>query len=172
MRRGRGALLLAASRLSSAFAVETHVWEQSDQADFTRGTAKNLSIRSDGHLSLLPSSPNWTAPPFPICGPSRRIPRAHSIYAGGAPTGATAKIFALHPGWQAQRFAELTGLEVHALAVDSEDRVYAAVLPDAKIYRIDKSGKPELFFDPKCKYIWSMAFDQAGNLFVATGDPG
>ena len=45
-------------------------------------------------------------------------------------------------------------------------------LPDAKIYRIDKTGKPQLFFDPKCKYIWSMAFDHSGNLFVATGDSG
>ncbi len=45
-------------------------------------------------------------------------------------------------------------------------------LPDAKIYRIDASGKPQLFFDPKCKYVWSMVFDRAGNLFVATGDSG
>ncbi len=53
-----------------------------------------------------------------------------------------------------------------------QDRVYAAVLPDAKIYRIDKTGKPQLFFDPKCKYVWAMAFDHSGNLFVATGDSG
>ncbi len=29
-----------------------------------------------------------------------------------------------------------------------------------------------VFFDAKCKYIWSMAFDKSGNLFVATGDAG
>jgi hypothetical protein len=34
------------------------------------------------------------------------------------------------------------------------------------------SGKPEVFFEPKTKYIWSLAFDAAGNLYVATGDPG
>ena len=56
--------------------------------------------------------------------------------------------------------------------MDSQDRVYAAVLPDAKVYRIDQSGKPQLFFDPKCKYIWAMSFDRSGNLFVATGDAG
>ena len=67
---------------------------------------------------------------------------------------------------------DLVGLEVHALAIDSHDRVYAAVLPDAKVYRIDEKGKPELFFDAKCKYIWSMAFDRSGTLYVATGDAG
>ena len=94
------------------------------------------------------------------------------FYAGGAPTGATTKVFERDVNGKSKVFAELTGLEIHALAVDSEDRVYAAVLPDAKIYRIDKDGKSQLFFDPKCKYIWSMVFDHAGDLFVATGDSG
>ena len=44
-------------------------------------------------------------------------------------------------------------------------------MPDAKIYRIE-NGKPQLFFDAKCKYIWAMTFDKRGNLFVATGDSG
>jgi hypothetical protein len=55
--------------------------------------------------------------------------------------------------------------------MDSHDRLYAAVLPDSKIYRLE-SGKPQVFFDAKCKYIWAMAFDKHGNLFVATGDSG
>ena len=58
------------------------------------------------------------------------------------------------------------------MAIDAQNRVYAAVLPDAKIYRIDASGKPQLFFDAKSKYIWSLSFDHHGNLFVATGDAG
>ena len=53
----------------------------------------------------------------------------------------------------------MPSLKIHALAIDSHDRLYAAVLPDAKIYRIEK-GKPELFFDAKCKYIWAMTFEQ------------
>src|SRR5258707_469033 len=30
----------------------------------------------------------------------------------------------------------------------------------------------EVFFDPKTKYIWDMAFDAEGRLYVATGDRG
>jgi hypothetical protein len=92
-------------------------------------------------------------------------------YAGGAPTGASTKIYAVGKNGK-KAFAEIPGLEIHALAVDARNRIYAAVLPDAKIYRIDQSGKQELFFDAKSKYVWAMAFDRAGNLFVATGDSG
>ena len=30
----------------------------------------------------------------------------------------------------------------------------------------------ETFFDPKTKYIWDMAFDAQGRLYIATGDNG
>ena len=68
--------------------------------------------------------------------------------------------------------AEFDALEIHAIAVDSKDRVYAATSPDGKIYRMSANGKSEVFYDPKQKYIWAMLCDPAGNLFVATGDQG
>jgi hypothetical protein len=153
-------------------AVDTHVWEQSDQADFGRGTHKGLSIRSDGRISLAPEFKELDSTGIPYLWALAQDSKDTLYYAGGAPTGASTKIFALARGAKPKVFAEVPGLEVHALAVDKEDRVYAAVLPDAKIYRIDAGGKPQLFFDPKCKYIWAMAFDGSGNLFAATGDNG
>lgn len=154
------------------FAVDTHVWEQSDQSGFASGAPKNLSIRSDGHITLAPQFKELDSTGVPYLWAIAQSSNGTLYYAGGAPTGATTKVFELAPGRKPRMFAELTGLEVHALAVDSQDRLYAAVLPDAKIYRIDKTGKPQLFFDPKCKYIWSMVFDRSGDLFVATGDSG
>ena len=162
--------LVAAPSLT--LAVDTHVWEQSDQAEFARGTVKNLSIRSDGHVTLAPEFKELDSTTVPYLWAIAQDSKGTLYYAGGAPTGATTKIFALARNSKPKVFAELTGLEIHALAVDAQDRVYAAVLPDAKIYRVDHSGKPELFFDPKCKYIWSMVFNRAGDLFVATGDAG
>jgi hypothetical protein len=163
-------LLAAASTLLPA--VDTHVWEQSEQGDFARGTAKNLSIRSDGRLTLAPQFKELDSTTVPYLWAVAQDSKGVLYYAGGAPTGATTKIYALAPGQKPQVFAEVEGLEAHALAIDAQDRVYAAILPDAKIYRIDKNGKPQLFFDAKCKYIWAMAFDKSGNLFVATGDAG
>src|SRR5690348_6357775 len=148
-------LLVAAPRLASA--IDTRIWEQSDQADFARGTVKHLSIRSDGHVTLAPESKELDSTAIPYLWALAQDSKGTLYYAGGAPTGATTKIFQLPRNGKPKVLAEVTGLEVHALAVDSEDRVYAAVLPDAKVYRMDKTGKPQLFFDPKCKYIWSMA---------------
>jgi len=170
-RRATAILLLAAAP-SLLPAVDTHVWEQSEQADFARGTAKNLSIRSDGRLTLAPQFKELDSTTVPYLWAVTQDSKGVLYYAGGAPTGASTKIYELKPGEKPRVFAEIAGLEVHALAVDAEDRVYAAILPDAKIYRVDKGGKPQIFFDAKCKYIWAMALDKSGNLFVATGDAG
>jgi hypothetical protein len=166
------ALLLLAAAPSLLLAVDTHVWEQAEQADFVRGTAKNLSIRSDGQLTLAPQLKELDSTTVPYLWAVAQDSKGVLYYAGGAPTGASTKIYALSAGEKPRVFAEIEGLEVHALAIDSQDRIYAAVLPDAKIYRIDKNGKPQLFFDAQCKYIWALAFDKSGNLFVATGDAG
>ncbi|MBV8476316.1 MAG: hypothetical protein JOZ36_06600, partial [Acidobacteria bacterium] len=153
------------------FAVETHIWEQSDEAEFARGTPKNISIRSDGRLGLGPQLKELDGTSVPYLWAVAEDSKGTVYYAGGAPTGATTKILALPRNGKARVLAEIPGLEVHALAVDHQGRVYAAVLPDAKVYRIE-NGKPQLFFDPKCKYVWSMLFDRRGNLFLATGDSG
>ncbi len=166
------AVFCLAASSQMCFAVDTHLWEQSDQASFARGTEKNLSIRSDGRLTLSPAFKELDSTGVPYLWAITQDSKGALYYAGGSPTGATTKVFMLPLNGKSRVFANLPGLEVHALAVDHQGRVYAAVLPDAKIYRMDANGKPELFFDPKCKYIWSMAFDSSGNLFVATGEEG
>lgn len=155
-----------------SFAVDTHIWEHSEEGDFTRGTVKNLSVRSDGHLTLAPKLTELDSTTVPYLWALAEDGKGTLYYAGGGPTGNVTKVYSLAKGGKPKEFASLTGLEVHALAVDAQGRLYAAVLPDAKIYRFDAQGKGELFFDAKCKYIWSMAFDKAGDLLVATGDEG
>src|SRR5579875_955820 len=137
------AFLLFAVAPAVCLAVDTHVWEQSDQADFARGTPKHLAIRSDGHITLSPQFKELDSTGVPYLWALARDSKGTVYYAGGAPTGATSKVFELPSNGKPKVFADLTGLEVHALAVDPHDRVYAAVLPDAKIYRIDQAGKPQ-----------------------------
>lgn len=166
------AFVVLAAAPSLLLAVDVHVWEQSDASDFSRATTKRIAIRTDGRLTLSPEFKELDSTTVPYLWAIAQDSKGTVYYAGGAPTGATAQVFALPSGGKPHVFAELSGLEIHALAVDSQDRLYAAVLPDAKIYRFDHSGKSTLFFDPHAKYIWSMAFDRTGNLFVATGDAG
>ena len=170
---GCGALApLLLSLVSLLSAAETKVWTQADQTDFEKGDRKNLSLSSDGRLRLGPqfeeildSSSVYL---WALAGDSKG-----NLYAGGGgPGGPGARVYIVPPDGKGKVLAELDGLEVHALAVDSQDRVYAATSPDGKVYRLSFSAKPEVFFDPKAKYIWGMVFDSHGNLFVATGDRG
>ena len=159
-------LLLAASGALSAG--QTHIWTQGEAADFEKGNLKNLSLRSDGRLSLAPVSRELFDTESSYLWALARDSKGN-LYAGG---GTSAKLYRISPDGKGKVLADLDALEIHAIAVDSRDRVYAATSPDGKIYRITGNGKPEVFYDPKAKYIWAMVFDGAGNLFVATGDKG
>jgi hypothetical protein len=158
-------LLLASLTL---FAGQTHTWSQSDYADFEKGVIKNLSVRSDGLLTLAPHSREWfdasSAYLWALAQDSKG-----NLYTGG---GTSAKLYRIPPDGKGKMLADLDALEIHAIAVDSKDRVYAATSPDGKIYRITGNAKPETFYDPKQKYIWGMVFDSKGDLFVGTGDQG
>src|ERR1039457_208402 len=163
-------LLLAAS--SALSAGQTRTWTQGEAADFEKGILKNLSLRSDGRLSLAPLSRELFDPASSYLWALARDSKGN-LYAGG---GSGAKLYRIPPDGKGKLVADLDALEIHAIAVDSRDRVYAATSPDGKIYRISVNssgnGKPEVFYDPKAKYIWALAFDAAGNLFAATGDQG
>src|SRR5215471_2971474 len=152
----------------SAFGGETHIWTQGDYADFQKGIAHNLSLRSDGLVTLAPRLHELYDTSLPYLWALAQDSKGN-VYAGG---GTNAKLFRIGADGKGKLLAELDGLEVHAIAVDSHDRVYAATAPDGKVYRISAQGKPEAFYDPKAKYIWSLVFDAQGNLYVGTGDQG
>jgi hypothetical protein len=168
----RRAFALPLLVVSLLYASETQIWTQSSKADFEKGDRKKLSLSSDGHLSLAPRFQevldSSSAYLWALAGDSRG-----NLYAGGGgPGGPGARVYLIPPKGKGRVFAQFDDLEVHALAVDGKDRVYAATSPDGKVYRLSPTGKPEVFFDPKAKYIWGMVFDSHGNLFVATGDRG
>lgn len=160
-------LLLAAGAIICA-AGETRSWIQSNYADFEKGNLKNLSIRSDGRLSLAPKTveifDSSTAYLWALAQDSHG-----NLYTAGGPG---AKLFRIAPNGKGEKIAEFDALEIHAIAIDSKDRIYVATAPDGKIYRVSADGKSEQFYDPKQKYVWSMLCDPAGNLYIATGDQG
>lgn len=163
-----------AALAGAASAVDTQTWVQNQQEEFTKGTLKRISVRSDGRLSLGPVFKEIFDPSTAYLWALAEDSKGTLYTGGGGPGSATARLFRIGRDGKGTSIAELPGLEIHAIAIDSKDRIYAATAPDGKIYRINSggSGTPEVFYDPKEKYIWALAFNRQGDLFVATGDQG
>src|SRR4030081_1807788 len=156
-------LALAATSPAS----QTKTWQASDYSDFEKGTLRNLSLRSDGLLTLAPQFhqvfDSSSAYLWALAQDS-----AGNLYTGG---GTGAKLYRISPTGEKKTLAEFDALEVHAIAI-RDNQVYISTAPDGKVYKVSASGKSEVFYDPKTKYIWALAFDSKANLFVATGDQG
>ena len=163
------ALLFCAS---FARAVETKSWVHSGQADFERGSLENLSLSSDGRLTLSPVFRELADPSVAYLWALAADSKGVLYTGGGSPSSTTSKLVAIDPSGKQRTIADLPGLQIQAIAVDKRDRVYVATAPDGKVYRVDGTGKFETFYDPKAKYIWALAFNSRGELFVATGDGG
>jgi len=165
-------LSLVALAAATCFAAETRFWQQGDRTDFEAGSLTNLSLASDGRIFLAPELTEMLDSATPYLWAVVADSKGNLYTAGGGSGGGTAKIFLIDSSGKSRTFAELDGLEIHALAFDSKEQLYAATDPDGKIYKISSAGKASLFYDPHQKYIWAMAFNRQGDLFVATGDQG
>ena len=165
-----GCCLLILSTL--CLAGDTRTWEHSSQADFEKGKLNKLSLRSDGRLTLSPVFKELYDPSSAYLWSLAEDSKGN-LFVGGSGSDATAaKLFQIDAAGKGSVFAELPGLSIQAVAVDAQDRVYAATSPDGKVYRVSAPNKFEVFYDPKAKYIWALVFNRSGDLFVATGDKG
>jgi hypothetical protein len=188
---------IAGSGLSApALAEGTRTWEQSKFEELTKGTATGVAIRSAGGLELAPAFKMLYATPSTYIW-AIASDDAGNIYAA---TGAPARVYRITPDGKASIIFEPRELQVQALQVGPDGIIYAATAPDGKVYKLDhKAGakketaaqdsskaaekdpaKPVLdpawssleCFAPGTKYIWDLALDKSGNLYIATGDHG
>src|SRR3984893_5068748 len=170
----------------------TRTWEQSKFEELSKGTAAGVAIRSAGGLELAPAFKAISTTTSTYIW-SIAADQTGNLY---PPTGGPARVYRITPQVQSTTIFEPQELQVQALAVDKNGILYAATNPDGKVYRIEhmanapaasaagkakaEGEKPKstsefsasVFFDPGTKYIWDLAFDASGNLFVATGDHG
>jgi WD40 repeat protein len=178
-------LLFALLLVSAAFSEGTRTWQRTRFEDFEKGEAKGVAIASDGTLLLAPALQ-------PLATTASAYLWAIASDAEGnlyAAAGSPARVYRITPGGQVTAIFAPQELQVQALAVDKSGAVFAATAPDGKVYRIERrksaaaadSKTPEgvdlnftssVFFDPKSKYIWDLALDSEGRLYVATGDAG
>jgi hypothetical protein len=182
----------------TAFAEGTRTWEQSKFDELTKGTAKGVAIRSAGGLELAPTFKSLYATPSTYIWAIAADDAGNVYVAAGAP----ARVYRITPEGKATIIFEPKELQVQALQIGSGGAIYAATAPDGKVYKIEhkpgsqpaKADSPpaatsdkdkdatkpsvdaswswSVYFEPGTKYIWDLALDRSGNLYVATGDHG
>jgi len=156
----------------SCLAVETKFWEHSTSEDFENGVLQDLSLRSDGRLMLAPRTRQLLDGAVASLWAVAEDSDGNLWVGGGGPGSTAARLYRIAPDGNSETVAELEGLQVQAIAIDADDRIYAATAPDGKVYRLTDGSRPEVFYDPGTKYIWAIAFDTEGALLVGTGDGG
>lgn len=149
-----------------AWAGEVKHWELVNQEAFAKGEGfKNIILSSKGELILgyklssfkLPDETSiWSA-----------IYYNGAIYAGTS----SGTIYRIINNKAEKVFSTGQMLITSLLQIDGT--IYAATIPNGKIFRMGPDGKWEEFIRLDCKYIWAMLVGKGDTLlWVATGTPG
>jgi hypothetical protein len=148
-------------------AAQPQFWRIEGARDFLDGDTEGLSVDSEGRVRLAPATRSVADTEAPYVWALARDGKG-TLYAG---TGNDGKVFKVEGG-KATLLYDAPELEVHALTVGPDGKVYVGTSPEGKVYAVDAAGKAEPFYDPADKYIWALAFDRNGNLLVASGAEG
>ena len=165
--------------------------------EFEKGTPQGVELTSDGQLRETQGlSELFTTPSGFVW--SVAADKNGTVYLG---TASPASVLRLAPGKTSAAFTlfETKDLSVQSVKLGPDGALYIATLPSGRVYRLktDSTSKQTeadatLIFDAatassaspagssiatrksdgKAHYIWDLAFDAAGRLYIATGGPG
>jgi sugar lactone lactonase YvrE len=175
--------LLLCSASLNCLAQGTKVWTESHMEDWEKGRPQGVAISSDGSLSAAPASIVTATTP------STYIWAVTSDKSGDAyiATGSPATVLRIAPDGKTTTLFKTKDMNVQAITVGPDGSVYAATLPNGKVYRVPAGStdldqeKAAVVFDPEKlegakpdaapKYIWDLVFGPDGALYIATGGP-
>src|SRR5271154_555720 len=162
----------------------TRLWVQSRYEEFEKGQPESTAISSRGYLEAGPTLRSV------LLTPSTYIWDVASDSQGNAylATGSPATVLKVTSAGVSTKLFSTKELTVQAIRVGPDGSVYAATVPGGKVYRIkpgqsglDESTATVIFDDAtesnagkpadQARYIWDLAFDAQGALYIATGGP-
>src|ERR1700733_4657386 len=165
----------------------TRLWVQSRYEEFEKGQPENTAISSRGYLEAGPTLKSVLLTPSAYIGDVASDSQGNAYVATGSP----ATVLKVSPAGASTKIFTSKDLTVQAVKVGPDGSVYAATVPGGKVYRIKpgQSGLDEssstVVFDAatmahtaataksadQARYIWHLAFDAQGALYIATGGP-
>ncbi|MDZ7264512.1 MAG: hypothetical protein ONB16_08005 [candidate division KSB1 bacterium] len=157
--------LVVISEISLGSITETKNYTK--QKDLINGRIEGIAISADGELSLSPRIDPFFDSGRPFIWDLVADKTGNLFIA----TGDRAKVYRIDATGKATLIGQWDDAEVYALAIDNNDRFYAAISPGGKVYRFEKN-EPHLFAELPVKYIWDMLFDRQNRCYIATGDSG
>lgn len=141
-------------------------WVVGTVGELLKGTSDGVLIDRNGSISAGPQLTNLlTSAPAQIW--TLAAETDGTLWAG---TGGDGRVIRVRPGQREETLLDAEENNVFAIAV-APTRVYAATGPDGKIYAIEGTAPARVFFDPPEKYIWALAVDATGRLWVGAGTP-
>jgi WD40 repeat protein len=160
----------------------TRLWQQSRYEEFEKGQPESTSISSRGYLEAGPTLQSVLLTPSTYIWSISSDPQGNAYVATGSP----ATVLKVTPAGVSTKLFTTKELTVQTVRVGPDGSIYAATVPNGKVYRI-KPGQSGLddttatvVFDAatspakpstQAHYIWALAFDPQGALYVATGGP-
>ena len=174
------ALLVFAIHAHTAHAQGTRLWPQSRYEEFQKGTAEAVALRSDGRLMPAPATALVFTTPATYIWSLASDSQGNAYVGTGSVSGAPATLLKVAPDGKSIRLASFKDLAVQAICITPDGSLYAATSPDGKLYHLPANAsadtQPETVFDPaqtaqKPKYLWALASDGKGSLYLATGAP-
>jgi len=157
---------------SPAPAVKTAVWLHEQPKDFVAGKLDNVVASSLGEVALgRRTEPLYAPPEAEVINALARAGDG-KVYAATGPNGVIYQI----DGDRVTEFARLPdGGTVLSLLFARDGKLLAGSGggSQARIHRIDGTGKATVFYEPKdARYIWAMARGPSGEIYAATGTEG
>ena len=151
-----------------AEAVKPSVWRADSREAFSEGEPENVSITSEGHVTLAPSLDEIAAPDVEnvwcLAQDAEGV-----LYAG---TGNSGKVLRISSDGDVSVLFDSPEVGIQSLAFDEKGDLYAGSSPDGLVYRIRTDGEANVFCATGEAYVWALTFGPDGELYAGTGTAG